>query len=618
MFFKHLASALILLLFLQAFSAAQTSSAQQEQAKPEDKEARQALEKKALALLDVVIADSESLKPLNRLRMQIVAADLIWSHDEKRARKLSEKSIGDFNELVNGIDPSDPNYYNLILAPTQLYNEILQMLAQHDPQMALDFLHQTHLPRQLQNPSKYVEPSYDLQLETQLANQIAAKDPQLALKAGLEILDKGLTSNLPALVQQLAAKDHEAAAKFASALIRKLQSENLLLNNEAASAAINLLRIVHYEQAHARTTSSKPLAASNSTPILDEQSYRDLIDLVVNAALAAPLPANPSDYQARNIAQTLIMGLKEMMPDVEQYAPSRVPALQRRVADLNRSIDDGSRFWQDNQAVFEKGSVDDILALASKVAPEMRDQVYQQAAWKAINQGQSDRARQIINDNVTNPVNRRQMLDQIERQIASKDAGEGKLEQARLALSHLRTNEERAGMLLQLFNTVLSKGDKKTSMQLLEEAQSLINNRPENYNQLQLQLQIVQGFSTLDPKRSFEILEPLVAQLNELLSAAEVLNGFGQQYFKDGELIWQGSPLSQMLDQSSQELGSLASSDFDRARDVAGRFQRLEARLMAQLSIARQVLSGQNSRKYYNTIMSYGFSSFGSRVVVMN
>jgi hypothetical protein len=617
MSFKHLVSTLALVLVIQSFSAAQTP-ATQEPTKPEDKEARQALEQKALALLDVVIADSESLKPMNRLRLQITAADLLWPHDEKRARKIFVKSIGDFNELVSNLDPSDPNFYNNIQAPAQLYNEILQMLAQHDPQMALDFLHQTHLPRLPQNPSRFVEPSQELQMETQLADQIAAKDPKLALQAGLEILDKGMTSNLPSLIQQLQEKDRDAAAKLASAFINKLQSENLLLNNEAASAAINLLRIVHSEQSHAVTANDKPLVAPNSTPILDAQAYRDLIDLTLNAALAAPLPANPSAWQERNIAQTLLTGMKEMMSDIEQYAPTRVAALQRRVADFSQSIDAGSRFWQDNQEVFEKGSVEDILALAPKVAPEMRDQIYQQAAWKAMGQGEGDRARQIINDNISNPINRRQMLEQVERQIASKDAGEGKLEQARLALTRLRTNEDRAGMLIQLANTVASKGDKKTALQLLDEARGLVSNRPENYNQLELQLQLAQAFSSLDPKRSFEIIEPLVAQFNELLSAAEVLNGFGQQYFKDGELIWQGSPLSQVLGQSSEELGSLALADFDRARDVAGRFQRLEARLMAQLSIARQALSNQKSPRYFNTIMSFGFSSFSSRVVVMN
>lgn len=595
MFFKHSLRALALVLFIQTFfiqtfTAAQTPGTQ-EPPKAEQ-EARQALERKALALLDGIVADAQALKPLNRLRLQISAADLLWPRDEKRARALYEKSINDFNELVGGIDASDPNFYYLVQAPTQLFNEILQTLAQHDPQMALDFLHQTHLPRQPQAASRFIEPDNQLQMETQLAMQIAAKDPKLALQVGMENLEKGLTSNLPSVIQQLQAKDRDAAAKLAAALIKKLQTENLLLNNEADSAALNLLRIAKNSEAHYVPANGKPLAASDSTSVIDAQAYRDLIELMLNAALDCPVPADPSAWQQRNIAQTLLTGLKEFLPDVEQDAPAKVAALQRKMADFNQSMDAGSRFWQDNQELFEKGSVDDILGLAAKTAPEMRDQVYQQAAWKAVGQGDAERARQIINDGITNPINRRQMLDQIEHQVATKQASEGKLEQARLALARLRTNEDRAAMLIQLAGTVAGK-DQKTALQLLDEARGLIGNRPESYNQLQLQMQIARGFSTLDPARSFEILEPLIAQFNEMLSAAEVLNGFDQQFFKDGEMVWQGSNLSNTLSQMDAELGVMAAADFDRARDLAGRFQRLEVRLMAQLSIARQVLSSQ-------------------------
>src|SRR5438128_9942450 len=103
----------------------------------------------------------------------------------------------------------------------------------------------------------------------------------------------------------------------------------------------------------------------------------------------------------------------------------------------------------------------------------MHNQIYQQAAWKALNQGDETRARQIINDNITNPAARRQLLEQVDRQVAAKEASEGKLEQARLALARLRTNEERATMLTQLAHTLASKGDQKTALQVLDEARSL-------------------------------------------------------------------------------------------------------------------------------------------------
>jgi hypothetical protein len=593
MFFRYLVCSLALVLFIHTSSMAQKPAAS-DPSKTEQQEARKALEQKALALLEEVVADAQLLKQAaNRLRIQIIAADLIWPRDEKRARALFEKSIKDIAELIAGIDNADPSYYNLIQAPSQLYNELLQMLVRHDPQMALDFLHTTRPPQPPQAISKYAEPSFELQMEAQIASQIAAKNPKMALQIAMENLNKGFSSNIAGLLYQIQQVDQEGAAKLANALIKKLLAENLLMNNEAASVAISLLTVASRLEAHTSTSAGKPSAPASSLPLIDAQAYRDLMELVVTAALNSSTIPNPSDWRERNIAQTLLMGLQNIMPNVEKILPSRVAALQRKIADLRTSTDVGSRFWQDYQEVFQNGSVDDILGLAPKVSTELREQVYQQAAWKALGQGDSERARQIINEGVSNPMNRRQMLEEIERQSAAKAAGEGKVDIARQALARLRTNEDRAMALTQLAATVSSKGDKKSALRLLEEALSLVGGKAENLMQLQAQAQVARSFALLEPARSFEILETITGQFNELLSAAEVLNGFEQQYYKDGELLWQGTNLSGLLFQIVNDIGQLAPADFDRAIDIAGRFQRPEARLMARLSIARAVLSDQ-------------------------
>ncbi|MDQ3820607.1 MAG: hypothetical protein M3362_23390, partial [Acidobacteriota bacterium] len=532
MFAKNLACLLSLTLLLCAPAAAQTADSQAT-TKAEQQEARQRLERKALALLEDVISDAQSLKQAtNRLRVQVIAADLIWSHDEARAHALFEKTVKDYSDLVNSLDTSDPNYYMLVQAPAQLYQEILQPLIRRDPQLALDFVRHARPPQQPQQADpRYVDASYGLLMEAQIATQIAQKDPALALQVGLESLDKGFSSALGQLVWQLQEKDRDGASRLASAIIKKLLAENLLFNNEAANLAVNLLGTGVRSDAHG----PRP---ANAQPLIDDQSYKDLMELVLNASLNTSTRYNPSDWRERNISMTLLNGLKGIMPQVEKYAPSRAPALRRKMAEFNQSLDPGTKFWQDYQEVFDKGSVDDILAVAPKVSPQTRDAVYQQAAWKAVGQGDGERARQIISDNVTNPAERRRMLDEIERQIAAKAANDGKLDQARQSLSRLRSNEERATALTQMANTVAGKGNKNQALRLLEEARSLMSSRAESYNQLQVQLQVARGFAPLDSAQSFEILEQVVAQSNDMLGAAEVLNGFDQQYFRDGELLW--------------------------------------------------------------------------------
>ncbi|MDT4969486.1 MAG: hypothetical protein QOJ64_4223 [Acidobacteriota bacterium] len=583
------------LLFLTSVSA-QTAESLPDPKGPQT-ELQRATELKAIALLEDVIANAQTLKSAsNRIRIQIAAGDLIWPRDEVRARAILDRSIKEFIELIGSIDETDPNYYNAVQAPSQLYSEFIEVLTRRDPKMALDFLHSARVPRPPQAPSKYLDTNAEAQIELQIASQIALTDPKLALQTALGSLDKGFSSTIVGLISAIQAKDREGAAKVALALVRKLLSENLLLNNEAAQVAVSFLNTVSPIESHGSSEDGKRIAPLRAPILIDPQSYKELFDYVLKAALSAPLGSLNSDWRERNIAQTLLTGLSGLISNTRDVDPARLAALQRKLAELRKAVDPGSRFWQENQELIQNGSVDDLLALALKSPPEMRDQVYQQASWKAAGQGEIDRARQIITDGVSNPMMRRQMLDQIDRQAANTAAAEGKIEQARQVLSRLHTNEERGTLLIQLAGTLSNNNDKAAARRLLEEARGLVSTKAENFEQIQVQLQLARTFIPIDSAVALELFEQVINQFNELLAAAEVLNGFDQQYFKDGELMWQHSSLSNYLWQAISDLGSFPPDQFDRAKDIAGKLQRPEVRIMAQLSIARAALAERTRR----------------------
>lgn len=315
--------------------------------------------------------------------------------------------------------------------------------------------------------------------------------------------------------------------------------------------------------------------------------------MTLTAALSASLREDTHSNE-QTIAQTLLGVLESYMPDVERHAPSRLNALRRKIADSKKMADPHTRFWNEHQDLLNNGTVEALLEAAAGAPVEFRSNLYQQAAAKAIGVGDPSRARRIIEDNISDAYERKQLLANLEQQIFWQTANEGKIDEARNALSRLHSDEERAEMLVQLATMAAGKGDKRSALEILEEARTLVGNRAANYPQLQAQLQVAHAYATLEPSQSFEILEAQAAQLNELLAAAEVLNGFDQQYFKEGELMPQGSTLGNMVSQHINELSWLARIDFDHSKSVAGRFQRHETRIMAGLSIAQGVLSGNS------------------------
>jgi hypothetical protein len=589
---KHLFYSLALALLLFHSSTAQTPDAPLAKTS-EEAEARKELERKALSLLEEVVSEAQLLKRAeNRIHIQALAASLFWKRDEKRARALYREAMKGLGEVMSSIDNNDPQYHNLVQAPAQLRQEILQMISPHDPELALEFLRATRQQPPVQTDSAQKPSDNDLQMELSLASQIADKDPQMALRIAEESLAKGFSYSLSDVLAQLMNKDRAATFKLANVVIKKLQTENLLANQEATHVAASLLNVMSPLQEASNSAQGGETPGNLVHQATAAEAYQELLNLVVTTALSASLEYGPGGG-GRAIAQTLVPVLEPLLPQIERLAQGRAPALRRKIADYKRTLDPQSKFYMEQQDLIANGTVEALVEAARTAPVEVRNNLYSQAAWKALGEGDTARARRIIEENVSNTFERKQLLANLDQQVFWQTINEGKLNEAREMLSRLPSNSERIGTLVQLATITASKGDKRSALQFLEEARSLVGSRAVNYDQLQAQLQVSRAYSALDAAQSFEILEAQVGQFNELLAAAEVLNGFEQEYFKEGELVPQASTLGNMVTQHIAELSLMASIDFDRSKAVAGRFQRHETRIMAGLSIAQGALNGR-------------------------
>ena len=94
-------------------------------------------------------------------------------------------------------------------------------------------------------------------------------------------------------------------------------------------------------------------------------------------------------------------------------------------------------------------------------------------------------------------------------------------------------------------------------------------------------IEIARAFGKYDAKRSFEILDPLIDQVNDLCTAARTLEGFGQENYDDEELnLENGNSVTQAAARVANALGTLALVNFERARGASDRLRLPEHRAL--------------------------------------
>jgi hypothetical protein len=482
-------------------------------------------------------------------------------------------------------------------------------------------------------------PDSEESLEQALLGRIAAVDPKMALQNAEQLLDKGqFPRSMFSVLAQLQQKDKEAAAKLEEKLSKKLLAANLLSSADSGTLAISLLRNGPRPADKPSDTNAQP--NSGPSQVLSQTNYVDLLGAVIDNALKATAqtgvnnqrgPSNPrgggrgiaggvgpgtgttsaqpTDAQIeQSNARMLLGGLQPVLPQIDQYLPSRAQAVREKLTEVGMVNNQRNNL---NQVfnLMRNGTSDSLLTAAQTAPPQIQQRVYQQAALKALDEGNADRARQIASDHLDGST-RDRVLQQVEfRQISEKTEAT-KLDELRQTLGALRNDDERIDLLLQLSRSTREKNP-QLAIQLLDQAKQLVSRRATNYQQFEQQLRVAEAFRELDATRSFEVLEPGILQLNELLSAASVLSGFEINVFKDGELPLEArSNLSGMVTRYGQALGYLAKVDFERSQALANRFQLTESRILARMSIAQSLL-GQPRQIVQQQPFSFDFRGAG-------
>jgi hypothetical protein len=404
-------------------------------------------------------------------------------------------------------------------------------------------------------------------LELRLAGMIASKNPQLALKLGLQSLARGFSEDLLPVLSQLQRTDKAAALIFFNAIVDKLKDAKLTDDYLATGLTISL-------------------AQEFAPPRSDEQAYRELIGVLWKTAGANGCTGSSDDVPP------VCYQIGSLYPRIEKYYGQRAASLKRWTPDAQNPEEAAAMSrWGEIREVLEKGTVDEIMALAGDY-PEFQLPIYSRAFNKARESGDLARARQIVGD-FPDEAQRPYLIAQLENKQALKTPTSEQLAEIQRRFNSITGNAERIRFLLYVAMQI-GVGDRKAGLGFLNQADQLLASSQPGKAQVENQLALAMAYCELKSDRGFAIMEALMPKLNELVAAAAALDGFDNNYLRDGEwTMTSAGGVGAILTRLAQGAGFFANLDLDRSLTLASQLERPELRLMAKSKIAQALLSGQ-------------------------
>lgn len=599
---QTLVLSLLLFVFFTPITFAQQPATEAEKTKQET-------EKKALELLDQILSESQSLRlPENRVRIKAMSAGMLWEKDQTRARSYLQETENDLKQMIQSIGQEQLNRERKVEAFNQFRNEIVRNLSQLDPQLALDLLRNTKIPDEFK---RQYNGGYDpeTQMEVELASRAASRDPAKALKMAEESLQKGYSSQILNMTETLRGNEQSrpAVTEIYKKIISKLATDDFLPNFEAVHIAERLLQQANSESLmRARAaqigTSSQGNQIRTPPAVFDDQMLRELIE-----ATAKAVAKTSNDPQRVSNANRLRGTLQSMQPAVEKLAPSQIAALRMRP---NANAPDGTNAQSQsgfNPNTFNTFRVlmsnpnstnEQLLDFAKKASPQEQQQLYSMIASNLITKGENAQAQQIA-DTYIKDSGAKENFERMRDSYAMGNAiRKGNLDEAKRLIANIQSPQRKAEQLIALSFQIAQK-DKPGAASLLDEAAMILGNQIETAQQVNVLMNLSRAYAPVNPDRSFELSDAMVAKFNTIIAAASVIDAFEMRNgFENGEAKVGAGGSMYWLNNFTGNLMYLASIDFDRAKQTAERFDRPETRLNALTYVASGVLRPARQQQF--------------------
>jgi hypothetical protein len=556
-----------------------------------------------ITLLLIQLADQAHLSDdlTFAVRAQSQAATLLWTADDERARAIYRQAFRSLtlNSSLKSNDSADnsriqPRASLSVAEKQQLRTELLNQIAGRDPELAEELARS--LAEGVENSKEGCSgdsPTGNCDQGNRASSQALAGSVAGPTQGNVERREL-----LISVALQVVERDPQRAMALGQLSLASGISQNF-------SRLLILMRAV--EPAMADLLFSCALASlerSGSAQLADIHTLGTYLVAAVNSGAKQPL-------SRADVEKFLRLAFNQIIRRAEGSSFNRVSKpdesaaiyfIQRQLADLfarylpERSdqllgkliaiSDDGTRDQAIDPTSLRQSPPLEIAREARDATDDReRDSLNAGASLAWLNKGEVREA-QVSALKISDAKMRDRVLAQIVRRYAS----EGHIEDAVSMARRIEAIAARIDALVMLSGTALALPDRARATELLNEAEGYAIKARPSADRARSLLKIVSSFSAFDAVRGFEVMQTAVKAINELSSQQDE----SRQSSKPAERF----RLDELYDANFEStLAVLARADFERALLLAQQLDGKETSLAAQLAVCHGGLASESRKE---------------------
>jgi len=546
-------------------------------------------QRQALARLDQLLETSGNFADAQlKLKIQAEIADVLWPHDEPRARRMFAEAFRDIGEMKlphPEAESASPQFMATLASHSR--TEMLRMISRHDQKLAENLAKSIAQPQPNKpEPSACIGCRNQNESDTQklrLALGTIDTAPARAAQLAKEGVSKGINPAINSVLFQMRRKDPALADELFVYALAVARRDSIYLSDSFGSLYSYALPELGKAIVKAAIP---PQATTPANPAMIAEFLHFVHDVILREAEALQThEARMPDPQAnRRIVYDYFIGEKTLVY-FERYMPDKTAAVRARLEDLLRRVppDTARQYLADFSREHTPAATS--KQAATETDSETQQRLYQQAIIQALNAQDYDQALALL-PKLDDETARFYFESQVRHQRAMVAINKREVDAAYEFASGVPNLSVRASLFGRIALQLFYDEDTTRATKMLTEAEALFAKAESGIEKAQGMLELVYTAAQIDLGRGFEDMRLAIDAINAA--------GFAPQWTSFQALINQktGKPFMRTdvgigTLHFDMGFGQLARRDFARSLQLVQMIASNEVSVVAQLALCR-------------------------------